>query len=206
MNPIVVLLPTIALAGCMHGGMSMMGAGGLHGHMDPVLEKEVISGNIKAVATFPAMETGQEALFKLKLIDLQTSQPISGAGVYFHAEYIHPMDSSGHDVALEHAVRTHDMNITRDVPEGEERGTYSISYGSSQAGEQDLMFHVASIRGEKLEPEIVIEARRMIVEPSTDHHDAMIETGGSSTPYLLIGGALMAAVMITLMLVRGRMF
>lgn len=183
----------------------MMGAGE-QVNLDPILQKEVISGTIKAVATFPPLETGQEALLTLRLFDLQTSRPISGAGVYFHAEYTHPMDSSGNDVAPQHAVRLHDMNITRDVQESEERGTYSISYGSSQAGEQDLMFHVTAVGGQKLEPELVIDAKRVIVDPSASHHGGMTQTGVSSSTYLLIGGAVMVAAMITLMFIRGRMF
>lgn len=205
MKSIIILFPAIIFTGCMHAGMSMMGSGAQVAR-DPILQKEVISGSVKAVATFPPLETGREALLTLRLFDLQTSRPISGAGVYFHAEYTHPMDSSGNDVSPQHAVRLHDMNITRDVPESDERGTYSVSYGSSQAGEQDLMFHVTSIGGQKLEPEIVIDTKRVIVDPSTDHRSGMMQTGVSSSTYLLIGEGVMVAAMITLMFIRGRMF
>jgi hypothetical protein len=202
MKSIIALFPAIAFLGCMHAGMSMMG-GGDQVPVDPVLQKEVISGSIKAVATFPPLETEQEVLLTLRLFDLHTSQPISGAGVYFHAEYTQPTDSSGNDVAPQHAARLHDKNIIRDLQESEEPGTYSVSYSASQAGQQELMFHVTSIGGQKLEPEIVIDAKRRIVDHSTSHHGGMM--GSSSSTYLLIGGV-MAAAMLAFMFIHGGMF
>ena len=114
MKLIMILFPAILFIGCMHAGMSMMG-GGAQPPADPILQKEVISAGIKAIATFPPMQQGEDALLTLRLFDLHSDRPISGAAVYFHAQYLQPMDSSGNDIAVEHATRTHTTDIARDA-------------------------------------------------------------------------------------------
>lgn len=207
---------------CMHVGM--MGTGGGHqsgaSHemsAESVLEKEVIVGDIKATATFPPLQMDNDVVVSLRLVDVKTSQPISGAKVYFHAQYAHPLDQNeAHDHAgakPSEGVLTdngrqeseHDINIEQELKESREAGVYSIPYGSTQPGEHSLMFHIAAIGDRKFEPEIVIEAKRMLMQQSHEQSGGMMGMSGA-TPYIVVGAVVMSAFMVAMLLSRGGMF
>ncbi len=203
MKALLVLLSGLLFASCMHMGMSTMDSGHQDHQGDVQLEKEVTSGDIKAVATFPPMEAGKEQLLTLNLSKGTNQQPVAGAEVYFHATSAQQQGSTGQSAAQHHAEGGHDINLTRGVTERSEvPGTYTVSYTPSEAGTENLMFHVASVGSERLVPPIVIEARRVITDPSgMNHGGMMMGAGHSTTTFMIIGGVLMAAMMVV-MLVR----
>jgi len=220
MKQIILVLSGILFSSCMHLGM-MGGGDGNHSAAahemtaESVLEKEVIVGDIKATATFPPLQMDNDVVVSLRLVDAKTSQPISGATVYFHAQYAHTLDRNGlrpRRGAHDHSdakpsgrpESEHDINIEQDVKESREPGAYLIPYGSSQPGEHTLMFHIASIGDTKFEPELVIEAKRMLAPQSHEHSGGMMGMS-STTTYIVVSAVVVGIVMTALMLGRGWM-
>ena len=199
----------------MHVGMMGTGDGHHSGAAhemttDPVLEKEVTVEDVRAIAIFPALKFGEDVTLTLRLMDARTSQPISGAKVYLHAQYAHKLDANEpHDHSGANRSgrpeSEHDVNIDQEVEESREPGVYSIPYGSSQPGEHRLMFHISAIGDRKLEPEITLEATRTLSGESHEHQSGMMG-GTSTTTYVIIGAAVMGAVMIAMLAARGGMF
>ena len=105
MKIMLVIMLGLTMTSCMHLGMM-----GTHGeHQQPqqtLLEKEVAVGNVRATGVFPALERGKEAILTLNLAESGTGNPLSGATVSFHAEYIHQPDQ--HDMGhMQHGDSTH---------------------------------------------------------------------------------------------------
>lgn len=210
MKATIAVSSMFLLTSCMH--MGMMGTGGSHHSgsgqqavTEPVLEKEIISGGVKAIATFPPLKMDSDVVVTLRLIDATTSRPLSGAKVYFHAQYAHKLDqNSTHDHSGDRrsgrSETEHDVNIEQPVAESRDPGVYSIPYGSTQVGEHTLMFHIAAIGDRKCEPEIIIGAKRMLAPQSHEHSSGMM--GMSSTATYIIVGAVVMGIMMAAMLVR----
>lgn len=182
---------------------------------DRVLEKQVVRGNVEATATFPPLVRGREEVFELQLMDLESGQPISDATLSFHATYLHEAEEAGEHMAhMRHArmdsahTRSgsgHSISFDREVKEQSQRGSYSIAFTPSQSGEHTLMFHVTAIGDETLEPELVIEATRNVA-PGTANHGGMMHGMSSTSEYLIVGGALMGAMMVAMWATRGSIF
>ena len=202
-----ILLASLGLASCMHVGM--MG----HQSSDVIpperaVEKELSTDGVRALAWFPPLEYGKDATITLKLFDENTHQPISGAKVYFHANYLHTVDStekgSGAGTHENHGKiskeKSHDVHIEREVEEGPEPGAYTMLYGSYQPGRHRLMFHVVAVVGRTLEKELVIEATRT-VQTGAMHTNAM--HSDNTGTLVLIGAGVMGAVMVAMMIARG---
>ena len=215
MKQIILVLSGILFSSCKHLGM-MGGGDGNHSAAahemtaESVLEKEVIVGDIRATATFPPLEMDNDVVVSLRLVDPKTSQPISGAKVYFHAQYAHKLDANeSHDHSgakpSGRQESEHDINIEQELKESREAGVYSTPYGSSQSGEHTLMFHIAAIGDRKFEPEIVIEAKRMLMQQSHEQSGGMMGMG-STTTYIVVGAVVMGAIMTVMLLSRGGMF
>ncbi len=177
---------------------------------ESVLEKEVIVGDLKATATFPPLQMENDVIVSLRLVDARTSRPISGAKVYFHAQYAHTLDQNGaHDHSgakpNERLGSEHDINIEQEVKESREAGVYSTPYGSTQPGEHILMFHIAAIGDRKFEPELVIEAKRMLMKQSHEQSGGMMGMSNTTT-HIVLGAVVMGAIMTVMLLSRSGMF
>ncbi len=215
MKTLIVVLSGLIFSSCMHVGM--IGTGGNHHSgttnemtAETALEKEVIVGDVKATATFPTLQMDTDVVLRLRLVDRQTSQPIPAAKVYFHAQYAHKLETnSSHDHSDANRntrpESEYDVNIDRPVEESRDPGVYSIPYGSTQPGEHTLMFHIAAIGDRKFEPEIVIEAKRMLAQQSHEHSGGMMGMS-STTTYIVVGVVVMGAMMAAMLLSRGGMF
>ncbi|MEW6509829.1 MAG: hypothetical protein AB1428_02590 [Bacteroidota bacterium] len=212
MKTLLLLLSSFSLYSCMHLGM--MGTGDTH-HSggaaemlnDPALEKEVTVGNVKAIALFPPLKSGEEVTLTLRLMDAETAAPISGAQVTLHAAYKHrlPGDGAPDDSTRQGQRGEHDIHLERDVPESATPGLYAITYGSSQTGEHVLMFHIRAIGKRQLEPEMTIEATRTIPAAIHTHQSGMMHET-TTTTYVVVGAVVMGIVMIALMAGRTGMF
>ncbi|MEO8168177.1 MAG: hypothetical protein ABI623_08020 [bacterium] len=212
MKTFIVVLSGLLFSSCMHVGM--MGTGGhsdaTHETTEPVLQKEVIVGDIRATATFPPLQMQQNVTVSLRLVDARTSQPISGAKVYLHAQYAHKLDpNTSHDHSGPSRSGSpeseHDVNIDQEVEESREPGVYSILYGSSQWGEHTLMFHIAAIGERQFEPEIIIEGKRMLMQQSHEHSSGMMGMS-STTTYIVVGAVAMGAIMTAVLLTHRGMY
>lgn len=217
MKAIGAVIAGIFFSSCMHMSMPMMRGGNDHqADTDPVVEKEIMFGDVKAVATFPPLNMDDDVVLTLKLSDAKTLHPISDAKVYFRAQYVHKTDSdevqkkrpvhdhsnNGRSQGIE---REHEENVDQEVKESDKRGVYTVSYGSSQPGEHTLMFHIVAVGDTKFEPEVRIEATRSVVPQQHEHGSGMMRMGSTGT-YVLIGAAIMGAMMVAMVLARGSMF
>jgi hypothetical protein len=213
----VILLSACFLSSCM--GAMMLGTGN-HEHQngspsttETTLEKELTVGDIKAVAVFPALEMKEEAVFILKLSNATTGEPVRRAKVYSHVEFEHSPESH-HEMdhmAMEdtsQAMKTeeqHGIEFQQEVDESSTPGTYSFSLKPHQSGIHTITFHVTEVDGQILSPALVIEAKRNVAKEGERHHGGMMGMG-SSTTYVVIGAAAMAAMMVTMWLARGTVF
>lgn len=203
----ITLTLSLFLASCMHLGMM-----GTHGDQEsqdhqafpePVLQKEILIGDVKATATFLPLQVGDEAIFTLKLTDKTTGQPVSNADVSFHTSFLHAGEklhtSTMHGKSDSSQVLyspKHDMYFDKNVEESAQPGVYAIGFTPSQAGEHKTMFHIRRLGGQQLEPEAVIETTRHAVASGENHGGLMMHRTGGMPEYVIIGGIVMAAVMI----------
>ncbi len=119
----------------------------------------------------------------------------------------HPPDSTLHSddrkgMMMAHADSDHDGTKRLEVSKGKERGSYTFSANASDEGEYTVSFHVVSIGGQKLTPEILVEATRSVSGESMHAQGGMMGMGSSST-YVIIGAVLMGTMMAVTWLVRG---
>lgn len=210
MKTVGIFLLSMVFTSCMHVGMM-----GSHDHhegtasiiqSEPVMEKHVTSGGINAIAVFPPMKAGEEAKLTLRLFDATNASPISGAEVYLHAQYQHRITGDGqHSHAPNERIETgQNINIDEQVKGSPVPGLYEVTYKSFQEGEHTLIFHIVSIPGRKFDPEIIIEAKRTLSKQA--HSEDMMQSGTSASTYVIIGAAVMSAMMIGILLANGRMF
>jgi hypothetical protein len=213
----VILLSASILSSCM--GAMMLGTGGhdsqseCHSATEATLEKEVTIGELRAKAVFPAIEIGKEAVFTLKLSNSKTGEPSRRAKVYSHVEFEHPAETHqgmNHMAMMDTSSammkeERHGIEFQQEVDESSTPGTYSFSLKPHQSGIHTITFHVTEVDGQLLSPPLLIEAKRNASEEAKEHGGGMMGMG-SSTTYVVIGAAVMGAMMLTIWLVRGHMF
>lgn len=211
----LIIAVSLVFSSCMHAGMMGTGEGHHSGASleragDHVLEKEVIVGDVRALALFPPLRRGEDVMLTLRLVDANTGTAISGAQVFFHAQYTHTIDrNETHDHSGAKSTgrpeSAHDIHIEQEVEESRETGVYSLPYGSSQPGNHTLMFHITAIGERRLDPEITVEATRRVPAEGHDHQRGMMGDTSMST-YVIVGAAAMAVMMIVMLAGRGGMF
>lgn len=183
----VLALVAMLLPSCMHMGRSMMQDGSEHqSKPGPIVEKEVIVDNVKALVVLPAMEVERKAVITLKLIDTKTAQPISGAKIRFHHD-----DSESHGSGGEQ-----EMEASGDG--------YQVSYKAAHAGEQSFTFIVAAIGERKLDPVITIVAKQTVAPHQQEHDGGMMGMSNTST-YVIIGSVVMGAIMVAMIVANNGM-
>ena len=146
----------------MHGDMSDQSKN------KSVLEKEVVVGNVKAAASFSPIVVGRQAILALRILDAATGEPISGAQVWFHDEYLHRNEAKM--MHENNGSVGHDINFQSVVKEASSPREYSYAYTTSQSGVHKLMFHVPSAGVGEAGEELVIEAVRTVRSYEASHH------------------------------------
>lgn len=205
MRTIVTAIVSVLFSSCMHLGM--MGGGASHEpSVEPVIEKEIVAEGVRATAVFPPLAIGEPVTFSLHLADASTGQPISGAQVLFHAQYLH---SSGKQRMSQHKQmhempdssvllmidQQHDINLDIDIQESASPGIYSARFTPTQTGVHRVMFHIRSNGNRTFQSELVLEASRTIPERGSGGDHGRHGMGGA-TPYVIIGAVVMGAMMI----------
>lgn len=172
--------------------------------------KEIIVGDTRMTAMFPPLELGKEAIITLMITSRKTNNPVRSSKVAFHSSFPHkagmqdgltvPGVVGGTDKRVKEDYSIH---CEEELEDSADQGMYYVAFLPPQRGEYQIMFHISELDGRKLDPEIVIEAQRT-VEGSPRHHSQ-----GSTLDeedYLLMGGALMGAMMIVVWVARGSIF
>lgn len=121
----------------------------------------------------------------------------------------HRVDSSAqtkdhNGMMIERSESDHDKSKHLEATGGKEQGVYTFSTTVSDTGEYSISFHVVSLAGQKLTPEIFVEAKRTVSDAPMHAQGGMMGMGGSST-YVIVGGVLMGTMMVVAWLVRGGM-
>lgn len=227
MKTIILMLSAVLFSSCMHVAMTEMSGHGDHDGLadQAALEKEVVAGNIKATAFFPVMRKGVATVFTLRLSDASTLQPLTGAEVYGHFTYFHRAsedslmgadhdqmirdgadstlaNDSHHGMNTERKQSDHEISMHLEAIEGKDPGTYTFSATPPVTGEYTIAFHFASVAGQQVVPQFLIETRRKVTDTEAHDHGGMMGMGGASQ-YWIIGGVLMGTMMVVTWFIRG---
>jgi hypothetical protein len=214
MKIIGLIAASVLLSSCMHLGMMMDHGGDPSSSQQPIIEKDVVSGNIRAIVVVPAFELGIETTLRLRLLDEKTGRPLSGAKVSFHAQYLHTPNE--HEMQHSEMQPRADSTQRQSMMQNEEAtyqelaehtpsGVFEVSFRPSQVGDYKVMFHITAVGVQRLEPEVNVEVTRTVPGPHDSHGGGMSGLS-SASDYAIIGTALMGAMMLLLWATGGRMF
>lgn len=193
----VVIFPS-----CMHTMMSGHGDSSHKPDTATALEKEVTSGDLKAIASFPPLEEGRKARLSLRLSSSAASSPISHARVF---AYVQQPVASGDERSM-HDHSTHAASVdTFDVAEQEQRGLYEFTYTPHHAGNYAVTFEILEIESKAINPPMRISSERAVSTQHSSHEGGMHGSGNATVP-ALIGVAVMGAMMVAMLIAGGRMF
>lgn len=227
MKTIVLVSSLFLFSSCMHVAMTEMSGHSEHEDSggQSALEKEVVAGNVKAIAFFPVLRKGEKATFTLQLSDPSSHQPLTGADVYGHFDYFHRAgedssmaDDRGHtmhesvDSTMQNAGQgtsiagrkqtDHEISMHLEATETQVPGTYTFSATPPVTGEYTIAFHIASVGGQEIVPQFLVETRRIVTDMEANSRGGMMGMGGAS-PYWIIGGVIMGTMMVVGWLIRG---
>ncbi|MEK9138940.1 MAG: hypothetical protein AAB393_17610 [Bacteroidota bacterium] len=182
---LVLLLPLIS--SCMH--MGMMGESSSHHSPDDSLfEKEVTVGGMRVNAIIPQLEVGRRSELTVRLSDDSSGRPLSNAMIQLSVK------RDDETASIEDGE-----HLTFD--ESQEAGVYTVQYEASRLGQHTFRFSLTEIEGRRLDPAIVVEARRVVGEGMREHSSGMHGMGGTS-PYMIIGAVVMVAMMVAMIVGR----
>lgn len=171
----------LILNGCMmwmHGDMAghdehPAGAG-------TTLIKEVRQNDVKMTAEIPPLWAGREAALSLKVEDLSSGRPLSGAEVDVLAQR---KDEAGMLKSVQGSAR-----------EGAASGVYVFRQTFVEPGWYEFFFTVKKMPG----PGMSLTAQKEVLQaPGLDEAG---HSGGRSTTLYMIGGAMMVVMMLVFML------
>ncbi len=184
----------IATSSCMHlpmatshDGMTGDAAG------DPVMEKSIIQSGVEVMAVVPVMrpDEGNLVTIRVKLID--AAQPVTGADVSYHW-----MSVEGDARSHQHGEEEMSGNAMREGSAAEvSPGTYTFELSGLGAGRYSLTVKVAA--GE-LQGPVVFDVERNVAMQHAGG-GGMMGMGSSPTSWI-VGGILMATVMLVMMTAR----
>ncbi len=192
----LILLTIVAgssfyLNGCMMAGMGMMHGGGNHGmdmeehNMSSTIIKEYNTGEYKIITEFPTMIMGNSGVCRVKIYNKTTGALQPDAEVYL-------------EILADAADKDSSANISsfRIKYTKYENGYFVFNPRFDSAGGYQLIFSIERIGAEIFNPPIEIE--HTIDNQSEMNHDHNRYSSGSilSSPYLYIGAAAMAVMMI----------
>ena len=187
----LVLLPIgLLCASCAPMGMPMMHGpgGGTASRASGPIVREVVAGGTRAVVTVPPLEAGREATLTLSLSDADSARPLPGADVRLRVRGADRRDPPAETPARETGPS----------------GTHSASFVPAAPGRVEIEFRVVAPGGRGLESVLVVDAGVIVVAPGPGaaagrHDDRHVASRA------MIGGALMAAMMLAMIVARGGM-
>lgn len=204
MKTLLVCTCMSLIPSCMHVGMMQTehGDSQQRTHSTTTVEKEVIIGDLRAIATFPSLTIDNEAVVTLKLSRGDT--PLSLARGYLRTQYTSDKTGSHDKNHLE--IYDDDPSVkdenTHPFKETDTPGQYIVSCQMPRAGEIMLAIHITAIGDSILQPNVVIETTQSVSQ-KPPHPTHAKSTASTLTTYTIIGTVLMGAMMISMLLVRG---
>lgn len=189
-----IILPSLFFLGIVLSGCMMMGMhGGMMGHSEShaaerpgeALVKEVIVNGVSVSAEFPPARVGSVVRYVVKIVDARSGEPIQNAKVHATIER----------ARQENATTDHTSHVPHTSADSESftfnqrtDGSYSWNYEFKTPGVYDIRFEVYDL-GEEQSP-VVLSARREVQASHKEHG------GIEATPVILIGAAVMGAMMV----------
>jgi len=173
------------LNGCMmgmHGDMSG-GHGGHQAEAGTALVKEIQQGDRKMTAEIPPLWIGREAALTVKVEDVSSGRPVSGAEVDVTVQ---PKDHAGMLKSVQGSAR-----------EGAEKGVYVFRQTFVEGGWYEIIFTMKNTPGPGGPPAPLIVRKEVLQTPDSD---ATGHGGRQSTALYIIGGAAMVVMMLVMML------
>jgi hypothetical protein len=175
----------LVLNGCMmgmHGDMSG-GHGGHRAEQGTALVKEVRQGDVKMTAEIPPLWVGREAALTVKVEDLSSGRPVSGAYV---------------DIAVQRKDPTGMLkSVQGSAREGAEKGVYVFRQTFAERGWYEIVFTVKNTAGPGGTSMSLVVQKEVLQAPDSD---ATGHGGRQSTTMFIIGGAAMVVMMLAFML------
>jgi hypothetical protein len=215
MQRFILFLAFVLLPGCMY--YSMMGGGNGNSSRQTVLEKETVGASLKVVALFPPLTKSDESRVVVNVRDRKTEKPVSNAQISIRVELIHDNghDNQAHGGMMMHQMDTlhaqtmqmkNNVNMELTASESSASGTYNAYFTPSQSGSYKFIVTMVSAEGYTLGNPIVIEGTR--IAAATESRQGGMHGGmeGSTSIWLVVGAAVMGAMMIVLMTTKGGLF
>ncbi|HZY10323.1 MAG TPA: hypothetical protein VFF29_04140 [Bacteroidota bacterium] len=197
MKNMFVITAAFLFSGCMHFMMTG-NHDGSSSQVQPAYEKEVVAGSIKASAVFPLIRVDKEMEITVRLNDVEANHPIKNATVV--AEF-----SPLHDIHEDSTVHKQE-SVDEVHAEEQQAGKYVLRFTPAHAAQYMISIRVTAIAGKLLQQPVLMTTTREVVEEMGNHSHGGMHSIGKSTTMLIVGGAIMAAMMIGMLLVRGGMF
>ncbi len=189
MRAVAPLLIGLLCASCAPMGMMPVPGGGRTTSRDPAATvEEVVVGGVRAVVTIPPLAVGRETTLTLSLSNAGTARPLPAAEVRLRA-----WGTDRDDPPAESLVR-----------ETATPGAYSAPFVPAGPGRVAFEFRVVVSGVRTLEPAPGADAGAIVVGPfsaAAAHPHGRPRT----VPRAMIGGALMAAMMLAMIVARGGM-
>ncbi|TAK62681.1 MAG: hypothetical protein EPO24_04775 [Bacteroidetes bacterium] len=159
-----------------------------------IQEKEVTVENIRAVASFPPFEINKETAITVKVSDKETGTSVSGAEIVARASF---QDHTSHE--------TQQLQSSEYKATEHESGTYMFSFTPASEGECTVAIRVLAIQERSLTQPIVIETTRDVGMGNQNSHQGGMHNSGGASTMLIIGGVLMGAMMLGMLVWNGGM-
>lgn len=177
----IIVIGSMALSGCM-----MMGGHDSHQAQDAEeserIVKEVILGDYRIVAEFPPLLEGQESLLLLHVHSSDSSRSIAAI-----ARII---------ISREEVQEGVENILIQEVLTPSEDGMYAYSFTPGEAGPFHLTFLVEQLGDLPLKKPLILSATQEVRAMSENEMDKSDHGSFSMTPLFIVGGAVMAAMML----------
>jgi hypothetical protein len=191
---VIAAIALFLLSGCMH--LLMMSGHNEEMKTDSTVEKKIVENNVAVNTTIPAMKMKEknDVIIQVQKADLKT--PIIGADVSFHWM---SSKGSGHGYEMSGIADT-TMLIGTAIEIAP--GNYSFTLSDLSEGHYSLEI---SVQVDSSSKPIAFEIERTIPMQHIMGM-GMMGMGSSTTSSLVIGGAIMASMMIAMWILRGGMY
>jgi hypothetical protein len=186
----------LSLSSCMHLLMSDKNA--TDTTSDSVIDKQISEGNVDIHAVIPVLTMNEPQPVSIDLHYRDTQMPMSSAVVSFHFTKLDTMgEMHGHEM---HSVM--DSGVVHGIAQEISSGKYSFVVTPSNEGHSSLLISVKTMASDSLQKAIEFKVQRTVKMQHSNM--GMMGMGGTSN-YLIIGGIVMAAMMIAVWTTRGGM-
>jgi len=189
-NPVVTItvISLPLLNGCMMMGMSGGMMRGDHSHQTHDAEaserivKEMIVDDYHLIAEFPPLLQGRESILSLHIHSSDSSHSIPAA-----AKII---------ISREEAQEGIENILMQEVLAKSEEGMYTYAFTPRETGSHRLTFLLERLGDSPSKEPLILSTKQVVKAMSEGDMDMKNQGGFSVTPLLIVGGAVMVAMML----------